>query len=933
MPNEALVENTTAATPVPDKLVFRRLPGYARFIRENHLVPYILEHIRISRETNLPVLKFIEGISDEELLAMGMVSHTEFLTAAEHNTLKHLIEKNLQKWVDDQLVIMRREDLTAEDITLSGYIRKKGLMKFLPAYTTDVNAAMELIDEIDIFSTESATIATNIYIQLLKDRIAEQTSFTEVLSNTTPGLNYIFDIKGNILKYANKNMMRFFGYTLEDLKGMDNSIIGEMVYPGDVAATIAELEKCANAADDEVVSWELRLKAADSEYVWMRNYSSVFKRNADGEALEIVGIVLDVSNEKETAEQLLKREKQLLDAQAQTNMGSFELDIAANTIEVTPQFREIYEIQGKINPEELFANVHPDDAQFINTHRNQAIAENSTYDNEYRYLVNGKEKVIWARRIVTEKNGRKIMTGTVMDVTSRNKMLEQLRVSEQRYKQAQEISHAGTWNWDLVTGKIEWTDALYNIYGIPLGTELHFDDIIAYSDPADAPQIKKRLKNTLETLQPSETYYHITLKDGTRKILHAKSEAIADKAGKAYKVIGVIQDVTERQQLIEQLQHNETQLKDYQEFIEKITDVTPSIITAYNIHTGKYSFVNDALEKLLGYPAIKAIEEGVPFFMSILHPDDLPAIMEKNAQALDDANQMAAGSDEPIAEFKYRMKNSDGAYRWFHTYGTVFERNEKGLVESVLNISIDITDQEAAEQALYQKNIQLQQSNTSLEEYAYVTSHDLKEPLRKITTFTDRILTTQHEGLNDEVKTYFNKIIDASKRMQTMINDLLFVSTISGNKAFETCNLKSILEQAMIPLEQKIEENNALIESDDLPMAWVVASQFRQFARKDVAGKIKITHKFLNYNAAERYELTKAKKYLQVQLEDNGIGFENEYAAKIFAIFQRLHGKSEYDGSGIGLSICKRIVENHGGVIFAQGTVNQGAVFTIIIPA
>ncbi len=387
----------------------------------------------------------------------------------------------------------------------------------------------------------------------------------------------------------------------------------------------------------------------------------------------------------------------------------------------------------------------------------------------------------------------------------------------------------------------------------------------------------------------------------------------------------------------------ERQLKDYKEFIEKITDVTPSIITAYNINTGQYSFINEAIEKLLGYSTTKIMEEGVPFFVSIVHPDDLAALMEKNTKALEDANKLGVNDDEPVVEFKYRMRHKNGAYRWFHTYGTIFERNEKGFVESVLNISVDITDQEVAELDLFQKNLQLQQSNTSLEEYAYVASHDLKEPLRKIATYSDRMITTQSSTLNDDGKNYLNKIIDSSRRMQKMINDLLSVSTILGNKAVEMCDLNIVLAEAVHSLDHKIEENKAIIESDNLPTVSIVPSQFRQlfqnlvsnslkFTREGTQPRIKITHSFLNYKAVEHYKLTKAKRYLQIQLEDNGIGFDNQYADKIFAIFQRLHGKSEYDGTGIGLAVCKKIIENHDGIIIAKGEVGHGATFTMIIP-
>ena len=526
--------------------------------------------------------------------------------------------------------------------------------------------------------------------------------------------------------------------------------------------------------------------------------------------------------------------------------------------------------------------------------------------------------------------------GTVQDITEKQLLFEKLKQSDELFKQAQELSHIGNWSWDLVSGKMLWSDELYRIYGRELGAEITFDKVMMLTHPEDQPKIKQNLQDCIDNGTPVETTYRAILRDGTEKTLFAKTEALLDKQGKPCRLIGTIQDVTRQN-------HVEKQLKESREFIQKVTDVTPSIIAAYNIHSGKFSFINGAIEKQLGYPASMVMEGGVPFFISITHPDDLPALLEKNTKALEEANMLPPGADEPIAEFKYRMKNKNGEYKWFHTFGTIFERNEQGLVDSVLNISIDITEQEEAEQVVFQKNLQLQQSNTSLEEYAYVASHDLKEPLRKIVTFSDRMLTTQTESLSQEGKIFLGKIIDSSRRMQKMINDLLYVSTIAGNKDYRECDLNFVLSEALQPLDHKIEELQAIIESDTLPTVAVVPAQFGQlfqnivgnslkFVRTGVTPTIKITHSFLNSRVVERLDLAKAKRYLKIEFADNGIGFDNQYASKIFSIFQRLHAKADYDGTGIGLAVCKKIVENHGGTIFAEGKVNEGAKFTIIFP-
>lgn len=388
-----------------------------------------------------------------------------------------------------------------------------------------------------------------------------------------------------------------------------------------------------------------------------------------------------------------------------------------------------------------------------------------------------------------------------------------------------------------------------------------------------------------------------------------------------------------------------TSINEQLHFNAKITDTAPAIIATYNIHTGKYLFVSQGIELLLGYSPRKVLEEGAGFLMTILHPDDLPKLVEDNNRALEKANRLSGerAESEQVAEFTYRMRHRNGHYRWFQTYGTIFDRNGEGNVEHVLNISLDITDKVEAERQAQEKNRRLEQSNASLQEFAYIASHDLKEPLRKIMTFGERLLS-QATQLSEEGQLYLSKIIDAAQRMHELIGDVLSVSLIASDQTFENQSLQRLLEEVLQSLEYQIEQVNASIESDGLPVATVVAAQFRQvfqnlltnalkFARKDTPPVIRISHRFLSSNQVSIPGLTKARRYLELKISDNGIGFDNRYATKIFAIFQRLHAKKDFEGTGIGLAICKKIVENHGGIITADSAPDHGATFTIVMPA
>lgn len=236
-------------------------------------------------------------------------------------------------------------------------------------------------------------------------------------------------------------------------------------------------------------------------------------------------------------------------------------------------------------------------------------------------------------------------------------------------------------------------------------------------------------------------------------------------------------------------------------------------------------------------------------------------------------------------------------------------------------------------------------ANKELESFTFISSHDLQEPLRKIRLFSSRILETEYSNLSESGKNYFDRMQKSALHMQMLINDLLaFSRTNIAERTFEHVDLNKIVEEVKIAYKEEIELKSAIIESIDLCHADIIPFQFNQllqnlignalkFSSPATAPHIKITSTIFKSNKSSHLYLMDGKKYFHISVSDNGIGFEPYYKNRIFEIFQRLNDKHLYKGTGIGLTIVKKIVENHGGFITATSELNMGATFDIYIPA
>lgn len=350
---------------------------------------------------------------------------------------------------------------------------------------------------------------------------------------------------------------------------------------------------------------------------------------------------------------------------------------------------------------------------------------------------------------------------------------------------------------------------------------------------------------------------------------------------------------------------------------DRFFDMSAEVFVVFDPVVRRWTQVNPVFSQITGYSAEELCGRE---FAEFIHPDDRPA-------ALSRAGDLARKVGVP-RNFQNRYVCRDGSVRWLDW---VSVPAPDGLVYGV---GRDITERKKAEAALDQTLADLNNRNRELQDFAFIASHDLQEPLRKIRAFSDRLQQRHAAALAPEARDYLDRTGQAAARMQTLIDDLLAYSRVARGKPFVSVDLGGVLAAVLEDLEARLESSGGQVEAGPLPTIEGDPTQLRQvfqnllanalkFRAPERAPRVRISAEPVRIGDAPGWQLTFA---------DNGIGFEPRYAERIFGPFQRLHGRQEYEGTGIGLAIVRRIIERHRGTIQADGRPGEGATFIVRMP-
>lgn len=525
------------------------------------------------------------------------------------------------------------------------------------------------------------------------------------------------------------------------------------------------------------------------------------------------------------------------------------------------------------------------------------------------------------------------------DINSLRDSNSELKLAIESSDMAEQIGDFGIWQYNIDKDEFNYSDNIYRMLGYePNSFDAVIENYANHIHPDDVDrmlEIAKQLK-TAEILGPNS--YRVIRKDGDIRYFRGISKVVKNLSGERV-MIGITSDVTEEYYNQLQLEHKNIELEEKNKilFIANETSKEAEKIGNYgfwkwNVDKNEFEF-SDNIFRMFGIDK-ERFNPLVDSFIPSVHPEDKEFVMQYL--------EKFRNKEKNVAPYQHRIIKADNSeVKYIRISSKPIESQDDFYY---LMITQDITEEIHNGAEILQKNRELEASNKELQAFNYVASHDLQEPLRKIETFISRLEARDYQNLTETGQQYFERIKVAAGRMRLLIKDLLqFSRTNKSEKVFEMTDLNEVLEAAKHEIAESISDKSAIIKSEHLPTLKVIPFQIQQmfinllgnsvkYSKANRPPEIQIDYRKISLQQIGQLVLPAKKDFHKFTFSDNGIGFSEEYSQRIFELFSRLHNKDEIAGTGIGLAICKKIVENHKGYILAKGKPGEGAVFEIYLP-
>ena len=760
------------------------------------------------------------------------------------------------------------------------------------------------------------------------------------------------------LTYSNPAIKRILGYQPEEVIGKDALLFMHEEDRIEIEEVLPKLVSEKKGWSELVLRWRHK----NGTYRYLES-NAVPILNDGGELLGYRGADRDITERKEVEAKLRSSEAELRALFESMDDVILVLDSEGRYLSIAPTkpsllYKPPEQLVGKTIHEVFPA----EQADMFLDHVRRVLETQRPIKIEYSLQIDGEE--FWFAGKVSPMLEDSVVW-VARDVTERKRVEKDLRRSEARLAEAQRMANLGNFEWDTKTGRVWWSDETYRIYGFEPGKlSPTLETVADVFHPEDRHLLRAAIDNAFYEDKPHDFEHRIVRPDGEVRWIHRRAEIVRGEGEESLRLIGTVHDITERKaverELIQRARH-----------------------AALGEDVGAALNEGGNLRMVLWRCAEAMVRHLDSAFARIWTLNEEEDVLELQASAGMYTHLDGPHSRIPLGRFKIglialerrphltndiagdpRVHDKEWAKREgivaFAGYPLVVEDRLVGvlamfakerLTEATLNALASVAstiaqgiERKRAEENLKAYAARLNQSNRELQDFAYVASHDLQEPLRKVRTFGDRLNAKYAEALGEQGRDYLKRMEGAAARMQGLIDDLLELSRVTTKaQPFTPVDLNEVTQEVVSDLEARIEQIGGRVEVSRLPIVEADRLQMRQllqnlisnalkFYREEEEPVVKVYSELLQEWEDEGSGRIADRRAYQIFVEDNGIGFDEKYLERVLAPFQRLHGRDAYEGTGMGMAICRKVVERHGGNITARSAPGQGATFIVTLP-
>ncbi|WNH12460.1 PAS domain-containing protein [Thalassobellus suaedae] len=732
-----------------------------------------------------------------------------------------------------------------------------------------------------------------------------------------------WNITTNVCQFSN-GWAELLGYKLSELEPTNFQTWVDLVHPDDISIASDNYYN-ALIKHDNILDVEFRMRKKDGKYLWIQSKGKTIKKDTNGKPIIAFGIHIDI-NDKKLAEKQLKRINENIPAAvfryvAYSN-GTSKL------LYYTKKLNQLYDLPEDLsldgdNIKLVWNKIHPDDLTKVQAAVEKSKRELSEYKADYRIINdNGKTKWLSASGSIFFSNDEETVWDTaVFDVTEEKLASIKLEEINNQLKKAQKIGKLGYWKHNLDQDSLTWSTEIYNLLELDENkTTPSFELFYNMLHPEDKQQFyeestKAQVENKVALIEhrillPDDRIKWFELTTGIEDF-NLKNEKIRE---------WVVQDITEQKLLSISVEESNNRFR-------LATQATADIIWDWDIKENRILF-GENFSKFIKNDFEDDQIKSDYFIRKCIHANDRSRVRKSLMNALN--------NEEDYWKCKYRVKSNQGDYLYIQDNALII-RDKKGKALRMVGAMNEITEQKEQTKKLRQlnkilkiKSLDLIRSNDDLEQFAYVASHDLQEPLRMITSFLTLLEKRYEDKLDDKAKTYIHFAVDGAKRMRTIILDLLDYSRVGKTESKLTnVDVNELVNDVINFNHRTISKLNATIKVEELPIINSYNSELTHVFSNILGNALK--YQVPNIKPEIIISCSDIKTHWEFSIEDNGIGIDEKYTDQVFVIFKRLHSKEEYSGTGIGLAISKKIINTLGGEIWIEKAKKQGSIFKFTI--